>query len=157
MKRFLVLGAMGVLLAGCSDSEKADNSKPAEEPGSALEEHAVNTPAENEDDAEQQASEDGDVNATNDSGMEGGTGSDGTADTGDAALEGYEEYSTVRDNAPVDGLKGIVETDNPGTRVILYEDASGVKKVKSIYVKKENRLKVISLDDDGLLYNDVLN
>lgn len=154
MKKFLVLGAVGLLLAGCSDAGQADDSKTAEEPGSALEENAVNTPAENENDAERQAAEKGDVNASENSSR---GDSNESADTGHTVLEKYEEYSTVRANAPVDGLTGIVETDNPGTRVILYEDASGVKKVKSIYVKKENRLKVISLNDDGLLYNDILN
>ena len=78
------------------------------------------------------------------------------SDSVDHELAGYEEYTTIADVAEVDGMKGIVETDNPGTRVILFEDENGKKTVKSVFVKKENRLKVISLDDDGLLYNDIL-
>ncbi|GEM_PF-1362000 len=159
MKKYLALGAIGFLLAGCSDAGDADDSNTAEEPGSVLEENAVNAPVENENDAEQQAAETGDVNVTEDSSGEsaGESGTDGAGGTGQSAVEEYEEYSTVRDNAPVGGLTGIVETDNPGTRVIMYEDASRVKKVKSIFLKKENRLKVISLEDYNLLYNDILN
>ncbi|MBD7907801.1 putative periplasmic lipoprotein [Sporosarcina gallistercoris] len=77
-----------------------------------------------------------------------------SADTSN--LTAFEEYSKIAEVADLDGLEGIVETDNSGTRVILFEDESGRKTVKSVFVKKENRLKVISLDDDGLLYNGTL-
>lgn len=33
---------------------------------------------------------------------------------------------------------------------------NGQKEYKSIYVKRANRLKIVTFDDDGLLFNDVL-
>lgn len=71
-------------------------------------------------------------------------------------LEAFEEYQQISEIADLEGLNGIVETDNPGTRIILFEDENGRKTLKSVFVKKENRLKVISLDNEGLLYNDIL-
>lgn len=71
-------------------------------------------------------------------------------------LEAFEEYQQISEIADLEGLNGIVETDNPGTRIIFFEDENGRKTLKSVFVKKENRLKVISLDNEGLLYNDIL-
>ena len=57
----------------------------------------------------------------------------------------------------LDSLTPEIETDNPNTRVILYADADGRKVYKSIYVKRNNRLKVIDLNGGGPpLYNDTI-
>ncbi|MCM3757629.1 hypothetical protein M3197_09015 [Sporosarcina aquimarina] len=135
MKKLLLLGALSFMLAGCTSNEPAQESDTSDENTNSLEENSVNTAPEDNNKAEEQASE--------------------TA-TKNSDLATYEEYSKIAEVGDIEGLKGIVESDNPGTRVILFEDESGIKKVKSVYVKKENRLKVISLDDDGLLYNDIL-
>lgn len=135
MKNLVLVGALSILLAGCSSNEPAAEPEVPEQDSSSLEENAVNTPPEDNKEAEEQASE---------------------ADPENSQLQSFEEYSTIVDVADVAGLKAIVETDNPGTRVLLFEDESSKKVVKSVFVKNENRLKVISLDDDGLLYNDIL-
>lgn len=135
MKKLLLVGALSIMLAGCTSNEPAQEPDAPDENTNSLEENSVNTAPEDNNDAEEQASE---------------------TDAKNNELANYEEYSTIAEVADVNGLKGIVESNNPGTRVILFEDESGNKKVKSVYVKKENRLKVISLDDDGLLYNDLL-
>ncbi|WP_025786293.1 hypothetical protein [Sporosarcina sp. D27] len=135
MNKLLLVGALSIMLAGCTSNEPAQEPDAPDENTNSLEENSVNTAPEDNNEAEEQASE---------------------TDAKNSELATYEEYSKIAEVADVDGLKGIVESDNPGTRVILFEDESGQKKVKSVYVKKENRLKVISLDDDGLLYNDIL-
>ncbi|EPE61427.1 hypothetical protein L479_02166 [Exiguobacterium sp. S17] len=48
-----------------------------------------------------------------------------------------------------------VETDNDGNRVILFYEEERVA-YKSVYVKDERHLKVISTDAEAPLYNDTL-
>lgn len=71
-------------------------------------------------------------------------------------LTTFEEYAIIDDNIDLAAHTSKVEEDNPGTRVILFEDASGKKVYKSVYVKNDKHLKIIKLDDEGLLYNDFI-
>ena len=73
-------------------------------------------------------------------------------------LAGFEEYAVLQSTiGNLDSLTPEIETDNPNTRVILYADADGRKVYKSIYVKRNNRLKVIDLNGGGPpLYNDTI-
>ncbi|MGG0644882.1 hypothetical protein ABE021_13180 [Sporosarcina gallistercoris] len=135
MKKILLVSALTCLLAGCTSNDPAQKSDTQDQSMSSLEENSINIPPDDHIEAEKQASENGADNS---------------------GLSTFEEYSKVAEVAPIEGLKGIVETDNSGTRVLLFEDESGQKTIKSIYVKKENRLKVISSDENDLLYNDIL-
>ncbi|AXH99617.1 hypothetical protein DV702_07545 [Sporosarcina sp. PTS2304] len=67
-------------------------------------------------------------------------------------LSTYEESAVLAEHIPVDTLKSHVETDNPGTRVILFEDESGKKVYKSVFVKHDQHVKIIDLNDDILVY-----
>ncbi|MDW0110230.1 hypothetical protein [Sporosarcina aquimarina] len=145
MKKFLVFGALSIMLAGCADNDAAPAPEPTEDESSSLEENATNTPPEDESEAEEQASED--------DGSEDASSEDGNSSN---ELSSFEEYSTINEVQDVSSYNGIVETDNPGTRVILFEDENGKKVLKSVFVKNEKRLKVISLEDDGQLYNEIL-
>lgn len=49
-----------------------------------------------------------------------------------------------------------MESDNNGTRVIFFENEEGQKDYKSVFVKEANHLKLVSLDNDGLIYDDVI-
>lgn len=49
-----------------------------------------------------------------------------------------------------------VESDNNGTRVIFFENEEGQKDYKSVFVKEANHLKLVSLGNDGLIYDDVI-
>lgn len=69
-------------------------------------------------------------------------------------LEKYEEFDIVAQYIDIETYQGVVQTDNQGKRVILFEDSGGHERYKSVYIKQDNRLKIISFDDDGLLYND---
>lgn len=141
MQKLVLVGALSILLAGCGNNEPVQEPDATDDSTKSLEENSVNTPPEDNIEAEEQASE---------------GESHSSLKSESSKFESYEEYNKIAEVANVDGLNGIVETDNSGTRVILFEDERGKKTVKSVYVKKENRLKVISLDDDGLLYNDIL-
>src|SRR5699024_5032150 len=61
-------------------------------------------------------------------------------------LKEYEEYDVLKEELDLDVYEGIVESDNKGTRIILFQTADGVKEYKSIFVKKKNRLKIVHFD-----------
>lgn len=74
----------------------------------------------------------------------------------DNELSSYDEYEEIHEHVDLDTYTGIVQTDNRGNRVILFEDEKGQKEYKSIFLKKKNRLKIIKLKNDELLFNEVL-
>jgi len=70
-------------------------------------------------------------------------------------LATYEEYGVLAETIEIANYETKVETDNDGNRVILFYE--GERPVyKSVYVKKERHLKVISTNDEAMLYNDSL-
>lgn len=68
----------------------------------------------------------------------------------------YTELPTVLDTIGNDKFEQVVKTDNPNKRVILFEDEHHNKKFKSIFIKHDNRLKVIDLENDRMMLNEVL-
>jgi len=48
-------------------------------------------------------------------------------------------------------------TDNEGKRVLLLIDKNGVEQYKSIYIKYTNRLKIIKINGEGLIFNEILD
>ncbi|MCT4777793.1 MULTISPECIES: hypothetical protein [Exiguobacterium] len=70
-------------------------------------------------------------------------------------LSTYEEYSVLEDTIDVAKYEPRIETDNDGNRVILFYEGERVA-YKSVYVKDERHLKVISTDDEAPLYNATL-
>lgn len=73
------------------------------------------------------------------------------------ALTEFPEHDVLAEHIDLAVYTSEIETDNQGTRVILFENADGHKEFKSVFVKNDNRLKIIKLDDDGLLYNAIIN
>lgn len=71
----------------------------------------------------------------------------------------YPEYKIFRDEVPeADQLEGFVEEDNSNKRIILFSDESDIEKYKTIYIKHENKLKIISLNDDEKpIFHDVID
>ncbi|MFS0871036.1 hypothetical protein AB3N00_13895 [Paenibacillus xylanilyticus] len=47
-------------------------------------------------------------------------------------------------------------TDNENERILLLANQDGEEKYKTIFIKNTNRLKIIDVDGDGQLFNDVL-
>lgn len=70
-------------------------------------------------------------------------------------LSTYEEYGVLEETIDVAQYEPKVETDNDGNRVILFYEDERVA-YKSVYVKDERHLKVVSTDDEAPLYNDTL-
>lgn len=64
----------------------------------------------------------------------------------------YAEHAIIKDHIDLNAYSENVVEDNDYKRVILYEDANGHKQYKSIYVKKDDHLKIIDFNG-GLLYN----
>lgn len=67
-------------------------------------------------------------------------------------LLGHEEAEVLAEHIPMNELIAQVEVDNQNKRIILYENERGQKVYKSIFIKEDNYLKVIDLNDDNILY-----
>lgn len=72
-------------------------------------------------------------------------------------LESYEEYDMLSEKIDLTKHQVELTTDNPGKRILLFADADGKKIYKSIFSKHDNHLKIIQLDDEGLLFNGRVN
>jgi len=71
-------------------------------------------------------------------------------------LEEFPEFDTKAEYIDLDAYQGVVETDNKGNRIILFEDENGHSEYKSIFIKHDNRLKIVEFNNDGLLYNEII-
>lgn len=77
------------------------------------------------------------------------------ASSGDTSYE-YEEQEVIGEQIAEGEYDIVVETDNPGTRVMFYE-IDGEKYYKTVFVKNDNRLKIIDIqNDNGLIYNETI-
>lgn len=68
----------------------------------------------------------------------------------------FEEFDSIEEHIDLDTFQGVVETDNEGNRIIIFEDENGSAEYKSIFIKHDNRLKIVKLKSDGLLYNGII-
>ncbi|KAA0965306.1 hypothetical protein FQ087_03075 [Sporosarcina sp. ANT_H38] len=127
MKKLLITFLGILLLAGCSDDKTVSSEKPETDSTSTEE---ISEPVKEENKIETEQNE---------------------------GLTDLPEYAILSEKINLDTHKAIIETDNRGNRIILFENDNGIKAFKSIFVKNDNRLKIIKLDDDGLIYNDILN
>ena len=71
-------------------------------------------------------------------------------------LKSFPEFVMLAKHIDLTKYTAKVETDNEGTRIIFFENSEGHKEYKSAFVKNENRLKIIKLDDDGLIFNELI-
>lgn len=76
-----------------------------------------------------------------------------STNTNNDTIKNLTEYNKVAEHIDLDTHSGKVQTDNRGNRVIIYSDANGHKKYKSIFIKNDNRLKIVHFDNDGLIFN----
>ena len=67
----------------------------------------------------------------------------------------YEELAAQDVFNPAD-YDGHLVTDNPGTRIFLFRNGD-MQMYKTIFVKNNNRLKVIDLQADQMVYNEQIN
>lgn len=128
MKKIWLIPALALTLAGCGNEEIVEKDEPAEVVESE-ETDSENTGTEMAEEAE----------------MDEETNSDSlTAD--------YEENELLKEHLPLAELTPRVETDNQNKRIILFENQSGQKVYKSIFIKNDQHLKIVDLNDDGLVY-----
>ena len=71
-------------------------------------------------------------------------------------LNDLPEYDIWAQYIDLSTFEAVVETDNNKIRVIFFEDDEFQKAFKSIFLKEANHLKLVSLDDDGLIHDDVI-
>lgn len=147
------------LLAGC-ESAKDSN---IEYPSTIDSEENIENNDSNDDTPNSSVEEPEEQDAQpDDSSTEGEINSDQTTeqvekdDTINDHLKGLDEYAVIADYIDLTTYTGTIQTDNKGNRIIIFANANGQKEYKSIYVKRANRLKIVTFDDDGLLFNDVL-
>lgn len=65
------------------------------------------------------------------------------------------EYSSLMEQVAIEDFQLNVVEDNQGKRVMLIEDEQGQEKYKSIFIKKNNRLKIIEFNK-GQIFNEVI-
>jgi ABC-type glycerol-3-phosphate transport system substrate-binding protein len=67
------------------------------------------------------------------------------------------EYNKIMEQ--IDNKDYIFETvtDNPGKRILYIVDENGNKQYKTIFVKNTSRLKIINLNGNGIVFNEVLS
>lgn len=71
-------------------------------------------------------------------------------------LSNFPEVTYISDKIEIDQYEMMLETDNEGSRVILYSK-DGQKHYKSVYVKDEKRLKLLDTHEGGEpLINEVI-
>lgn len=78
------------------------------------------------------------------------------SETHQSDVESFEEYTTLTNQIDVDNLHTEVVKDNQYKRIMLISDENGKDQFKSIYVKKQNRLKIVD-SGDGLVFNQLLD
>lgn len=68
--------------------------------------------------------------------------------------DSYEEL-VYQDVFNPEQYQGSIVTDNQGKRIFLFSDCQ--KQIyKTIYIKHDNRLKIIDLQEDDLVYNKII-
>lgn len=65
---------------------------------------------------------------------------------------GYIEFDTIQKQITAEGLEFHLVTDNPGKRILLLIDESGVKHYKTIFIKSQNVLEIVDVLGGGQVY-----
>ncbi|PIC67033.1 hypothetical protein CSV71_07340 [Sporosarcina sp. P21c] len=142
MKKSWLLPALAVFLVACSTDEETkpvaneDNPVDLIEPEEELADPEVNESAGTETPPEDVPSEEPNASYK----------------PSNSNLLGHEEAEVLAEHIPMDELTAQVKVDNQNKRIILFENESGQKVYKSIFIKDNLHLKVIDLNSDNVLY-----
>lgn len=77
----------------------------------------------------------------------------GSAD--DIQQSDYPERSTLQEMIDLETVESYLITDNPGTRVMIFVK-DGEQAYKSIYIKSDNRLKLVDFEANELILDEEL-
>lgn len=72
-------------------------------------------------------------------------------------LKTLPEYETLIEFIDVDAYTVTSQTENKGNRILVFHNEQDEAVYKSIFVKDDQRLKMIDLADDHLLLNDIIS
>lgn len=125
-KTVLIFAAAATLLTACN-SKETDNSQKAEGSQPPAQTEAV---SENHKPVQESASQD--------------------------EWSSLPEYDTIMQKIDKKDYTFKTVTDNEGKRILLLTDQKGKEKYKSIFVKETDRLKIIHLEGEGQIFNDIL-
>lgn len=153
MKKSLgVLFIAASILAACNNADVEENNEPivSDEQADEVENEQPETEAEAEpsdsDAAEIEGEQEKNENSTE------------VSDEADSIFNAdLPEYEKVSSTIDVDDYSVEQATDNEGERIFLFSDENGEKKYKSIFIKHDQRLKIIQLDGDGQILNEKLS
>jgi len=158
MKRLYIIMAMFslIFLVACGNNDAKDKETSSKDVKESA--HSNETPEEEKDKAEKKEtvpSNDYDESQSKEPSTD--QESSNKTSESNSELAQFKEYPYIKEKVSnIDDYKAITKTDNPNKRVILYQSNDGQKKYKSILIKESNRLKLIELEKNGLLYNQVI-
>lgn len=75
----------------------------------------------------------------------------------DTDVDSFEEMEVVEQYIDLSVYQYELLTDNQNKRVMLFKSDQSNKEYKSIFIKNKNRLKIIHLGEDGLIFNDKID
>src|SRR5699024_2510975 len=134
-----------LILAACSN-DIADNSN-------TIKDNQEKVPGEQQDDSEEDTEETsgGSTEDKTRETVEKDESEDLTEEDGNDLASQYEEYDAINDTINLTSNDVSVVEDNQGKRVLLIKDEQGHEKYKSIYIKRDKRLKIIEFDKGQIL------
>jgi len=147
LKKWWLLPTLAIFLAACGNNGE---TKPVEDEGISVDviepeeepaEPEVTEPAETETTTEEAPAKETPAEEPN-----------VPYEPANSNLLGHEEAEILAEYIPMDELTAQVEVDNQNKRVTLFENESGQKVYKSIFIKHDNHLKIIDLKADDLLF-----
>ena len=162
MKKYGFLLA-ALFLVGCS-TEKTDEVEapaPASSESSSVMESSVKESSE----SEQSSVEDSSMASSESAAVESSESADDADDEAEVTEQDligaetvseaseYPELKYAQKKVDFSGLKGYIVADNPNKRVIIFKDDQE-QVYKTIFIKRNNYLKVINLEGDGLVLNE---
>ncbi|MFL2101107.1 hypothetical protein [Desemzia sp. FAM 23991] len=65
----------------------------------------------------------------------------------------YPELTVIQEKIDLETVESYLMTDNQGTRVMIFVE-DGEQAYKSIYIKSDNRLKLVNLKSDELMIDE---
>lgn len=63
---------------------------------------------------------------------------------------------TVENTIDLTALSTKLVTDSPNKRVLLFSNEQAEKSYKTIFIKEQKRLKIIDINKDKLIFNDII-
>lgn len=136
MKRLMLASTLLLFAAGCSTAEEPTEDSQMESSSEMVQETTTDSSATEED-------------------LESVPEEELNSDNVIAEQPEYPEWDLIQETIAVEELEGHLVTDNPGTRVIIFVE-EGEQAYKSIFIKSENRLKLVDLRADELVLNEIM-